>query len=81
VPLFVNAIVPSVIVPMSFVFVVCVVPVKKRLHVPDVVGFPDAADVNQLDVPDQLPVPAPPVHVAFPLSGTANDGLTPTQKA
>ena len=75
VPLFVNDIVPSVIVPMVFVLVVCVAPPKDRFQVPDVVGI-----VLQLDEVDQLPEPPPPVHVALPM-GTAKDGDTPTPKA
>ena len=74
-PLFVNDIVPSVIVPMVFVLVVCVTPPNTRFHVPDVVGM-----VLQLDDVDQLPEPPPPVHVALPI-GAANDGVAPTPKA
>jgi hypothetical protein len=70
-PLFVNDIVPSVIVPMVFVLVVCVAPPKDRFQVPDVVGI-----VLQLDEVDQLPEPPPPVHVALPI-GAAKEGLTP----
>ena len=61
-PSFVNDIVPSVIVPMLFVFVVCVVPPKTRFHDPDVVG-----NVLQFEAVDQLPLPPPPDHVATPI--------------
>ena len=60
-PLFVNDIVPKVIVPMSFVFVVRVLPPKIRLHVPEVSGT-----VLQFDAVDQLLLPPPPDHVATP---------------
>jgi hypothetical protein len=73
-PSFVNDNVPSVIVPMVFVLVVCVAPPKDRFQVPDVVGI-----VVQLDEVDQLPEPPPPVHVALPI-GAAEEGLTPTPK-
>jgi hypothetical protein len=71
----VNDIVPSVIVPMVFVLVVCVAPPKDRFQVPDVVGM-----VLQLEEVDQLPEPPPPVHVALPM-GAAKDGVAPPQKA
>ena len=74
-PLFVNDIVPSVIVPMVFVLVVCVAPPNTRFHESDVVGM-----VLQLDAVDQLPEPPPPVHVAFPI-GAANEGPAPKHKA
>jgi hypothetical protein len=50
----------TLIVPMLFVPVVCVSPPKTKLHVPDVVGT-----VLQFAELDQLPLPAPPVHVAL----------------
>lgn len=68
-PSFVNDIVPSVISPILFVFVVCVVPPKTRLHAPDVVG-----KVLQFEAVDQLPLPPPPDHVATP-TGPAMAGF------
>jgi hypothetical protein len=72
-PSFVNDIVPSVIVPMLFVLVVCVVPPKTKPHDPDVVG-----KVLQFEEVDQLPLPPPPDHVATPI-GAATARSIPAQ--
>lgn len=61
VPLLPNVSESTVICPMLFVFVVCVVPPKTRLHVPDVVG-----NVLQFELVDQLALPPPPDHVVVP---------------
>jgi hypothetical protein len=61
VPLLPNVSESTVICPMLFVFVVCVVPPKTRLHDPDVVG-----NVLQFEAVDQLPLPPPPDQVVIP---------------
>jgi hypothetical protein len=61
VPLLPNVSESTVIDPMLFVFVVCVVPPKTRLHVPDVVGT-----VLQFELVDQLALPPPPDQVVVP---------------
>lgn len=72
-PSFVNDIVPSVIVPMLFVFVVCVVPPKIKPQDPEVVGR-----VVQFEEVDQLPLPPAPDHVATPI-GAATASSTYAQ--
>jgi hypothetical protein len=61
VPLLPNVSESTVIVPILFVFVVCVVPPKTRLHVPEVVG-----NVLQFELVDQLALPPPPDQVVVP---------------
>jgi hypothetical protein len=61
VPLLPNVSEPTVMGPMLLVFVVCVVPPKTKLHVPDVVG-----NVLQFELVDQFPLPPPPDQVVVP---------------
>ena len=61
VPLLPNVSESTVIGPMLFVFVVCVVPPKTKLHVPEVVG-----NVLQFELVDQLALPPPPDQVVVP---------------
>jgi hypothetical protein len=65
----------TVIDPMWFVVVVCAVPPKTRLHVPEVVG-----NVLQFELVDQLALPPPPDQVVVPAQASSDPSANATAR-